>query len=213
MIDINQDHEESGRRVLVVEDEVKLRAMLVAALTEMGFDAHGAESGEAGIGCLERDAYDIAVVDLNLPGMHGLDFCETIRARWPHTQMLILTGYGDLEAAKRAMRLDVVDFLGKPCQLADLEVALDRAMRRRRNHIVAHRVDDEQQPVEQPAAAAARGGRTIEELERAHILDALARNGGNRKATAIELGLSIRTLYYRLSVYERQGYFTRKGDE
>lgn len=201
----------SGRSVLIVEDEARLREMLVRAVRVMGFAVRGAASGEEGLQALEQEATDVAVVDLNLPGMNGIDFCEQVRQRWPLTQMLVLTGYGDLEAAQRAIRLDVVDFLTKPCALGDLESALDRAMRRRRNHIIARAEEDGQTTVPAVEAATAKspGGRTIEDLEREHILAALARNNGNRRATAKELGLSIRTLYYRLRVYEIRGFLRR----
>ncbi len=205
--------EEGRRSVLVVEDEGKLREMLVRAIREMGFEVRGVPSGEDGLGTLIQSECDIALVDLNLPGMHGLDFCDQVRRRWPETQLLILTGYGDLEAAKKAIRLDVVDFLTKPCALGDLESALDRAVRRRRHHIITRLAGDEEEVAAAGPAPAARAGgaraRTIEEVEREHILAALDRNHGNRRATARQLGLSVRTLYYRLSVYERQGYIRR----
>jgi DNA-binding NtrC family response regulator len=215
------DHETTSsmtRRVLIVEDETKLRGMLLRAIREMEFETDGAGSGEAALGMLDKAPSDIVLVDLNLPGIDGLEFCEQVRRRWPTTQVIVLTGYGDLEAAKTAFRLDVVDFLTKPCPLHDLEVALDRALRRRRNQIVARAVDivEPRQVQDAPAAApgpaeSPREESTLEAMERRHILEALARNDGNRGATAEELGISVRTLYYRLAAYERQGFYTRPG--
>jgi DNA-binding NtrC family response regulator len=197
-----------SRRVLIVEDEPRLREVLGRAVREMEFIVDSVPSGEAAVACLEPAPHDIVVVDLNLPGMHGLDLCALVRSRWPTTQLIILTGYGDLDAAKKAMRLDVVDFLTKPCALNDLEVALDRALRRRRHHIVA-RVEDEAIPADPAGADEAS---TLDEVERRHILDALARHDGNRARAAEELGISVRTLYYRLSAYEKQGHYTRESN-
>src|SRR6201999_2245669 len=86
---------------------------------------------EAAIRIFESRPVDIAIVDLNLPGMGGMELIEIAHRRWPDTQPIVLTGFGDLQSAKRAMRIDVVDFLTKPCALGDLEIALERARQRR----------------------------------------------------------------------------------
>jgi DNA-binding NtrC family response regulator len=148
--------------------------------------------------------------------MGGLEFLEQVRQRWPSTQAVILTGFGDLEAARQAIRLNVVDFLTKPCPLGELEVALDRARNRRlqavsadgswsRSAARADAVDEEAADErDEPAAA---GGTTpsLEAMEQRHILAVLEKNHGNRTATAAELGISLRKLYYRLGQYQKQG--------
>ena len=202
----------AGRQVLLVEDETRLREMLTRAVQEMGFVPTAAPQAEAALRLLEQRGergFDILIVDLNLPGMGGMELLEQARARWPTTQAIVLTGFGDLDAAKLAIRLDVVDFLSKPCPLGELEVALDRARNRR---LKAAGVD--------PASAAAAATPTpaaeegppppppapsLEELEQRHILAVLEKNHGNRTATASELGISLRKLYYRLGQYQKQG--------
>ncbi len=179
-------------RVLVVEDEARLREMLVSAISEMGFSAGGAPSAEDAIRALEQVPCDIALLDLNLPGMGGLELFQQIRGRCPDAAVIILTGYGDLEAAQQAIHLDVVDFLTKPASLGEIEAALDRAYRRTEASGAGRVVPEE------PA--------TLQDSEREQILAAVERNKGNRAATAAELGISVRTLYYRLAEYERQGY-------
>ncbi len=104
--------------------------MLVKATKEMGFHSEAASSAEAALRLMEHTPFPVIVVDLNLPGAGGLDLLETVRARWPDTQAIILTGFGDLQAARRAIHLEVVEFLTKPCALGDLEIALGRAYRR-----------------------------------------------------------------------------------
>src|SRR6476646_6157176 len=88
-----------GRRVLLVEDELRLREMLTRAVREMDFEITSAPSAEAALRLLENHSFDIAIVDLNLPGMHGLTLLETAHQRWPSLQSIILTGFGDLDAA------------------------------------------------------------------------------------------------------------------
>ena len=200
-----------GRRVMVVEDEARLRDMLQRAIGDMEFHVTVAGTAEAALNLLRDHECDIVLTDLNLPGMHGIDLCNKVRTTWPTTQLIILTGFGDLESAKAAIRLDVVDFLTKPCSLGDLEIALNRALRRRRNHIVARPEIDLQADVQQDADHDR--PRKLHEIEREHVMASLARHDGSRAAAAEELGISLRTLYYRLNEYQRLGFDVRHRAE
>ena len=191
-------------RVMIVEDQPRLRQMLQRAVEEMELRCEAVGSAEEAMRQLEQDVPCVLLLDLNLPGMSGLDFFEQARRRWPHIQGIVLTGYGDLDAAKRAIHLDICEFLTKPCSLADLEQALDRSVRRARAAKLA--------AASPPALF---GGAVDEgepevlklnEVEREHILQTLERNQGNREKTAVELGISLRVLYYRLAEYRDQGY-------
>lgn len=196
--------------VLIVEDEDRLRAGLMRALPSMGFAPVEAASAEAAIIQMEQHSCDVLLVDLKLPGMSGMDFFETVRGRWPHAQVIVVTGYGDLDAAKRAVHLDAVEFLTKPVTLAELEKAIGRACQRR--HEVGRLRPVIQATLE---SASCRDSltddqpRSLQELERQHILAALTRNHGNRTAAAAELGISRRTLHYRLRDYQRLGMFDK----
>ena len=199
-----------GRQVLLVEDETRLREMLTRAIHEMGFSPTSVAQAEAALRMMDGRPFDILIVDLNLPGMGGMEFLEQVHSRWPATQAIVLTGFGDLSAAKHAIRLDVVDFLTKPCPLGELEVALDRARNRRLQSpgaepvrlAEAFRAAREESHVE-PAANEPTS--SLEEMEQRHILAVLEKNHGNRTATAAELGISLRKLYYRLGQYQKQG--------
>jgi DNA-binding NtrC family response regulator len=193
---------------LLVEDETRLRDMLTRAIHEMGFAPTAVAQAEPALRLMESRPFDILVVDLNLPGIGGLEFLELVHARWPTAQGIVLTGFGDLDAARQAIRLDVVDFLTKPCPLGELEVALDRARNRRLQAAGgdAGRAIDLSEPAT-PGADAPPAGATpsLEEMEQRHILAVLEKNHGNRTITASELGISLRKLYYRLGQYQKQG--------
>ena len=216
----------AGRQVLLVEDESRLRDMLTRAIHEMGFVPTAVSQAESGLRLMEQrgDAgFDIIVLDLNLPGMGGLELLEQVRSRWPLTQAIVLTGFGDLDAARLAIRLDVVDFLSKPCPLGELEVSLDRARNRRlkatgvappiSGDLAVNSADDETDDPRTGAAERDSDSRaptsatapSLEEVEQRHILAVLEKNHGNRTATAAELGISLRKLYYRLGQYQKQG--------
>jgi DNA-binding NtrC family response regulator len=203
-MDSEQTNPCRGRRLLIVEDEGRLRDMLMRAATSMEFLPTMAASSESALALLQQHEFDIILTDLNLPGLHGIELCDRVRKSWPDTQIVILTGVGDLESARMAIRLDVVDFLTKPCSLGELETALNRALRRRMNHILPRHYADldaeTRQDVEHDVP------RTLEDVEREHVLAALARHDGNRSATAEELGISVRTLYYRLKEYQHSGH-------
>ncbi len=193
-----------NRRVLIVEDEPRLRSMLLRAIPDMGFEPIGAGTGEEAIRVVREHPPAIAVLDLNLPGIDGLSLFEKLREDLPLLQVIIMTGYGDLAAAQRSIRLGVADFLTKPCSLGELEQALDRAWRRRlaaqdtpgtESSAIYPHLPTRDLPIDTEPP------RTIQNVEKDLILAALDRNHGNRTATARELGISVRTLYYRLSYY------------
>jgi len=185
-------------QVLIVDDEPRMQRMLTASVRELGFPSTAAGSARQAMRATQQAPAAIVILDLNLPDEDGLSLLEQIRRTSPDTQAIILTGFGDLQAAQRALRLDAVDFLTKPCQLAELEQALERAWRR---HAQA-RTDDApeadlfgQPDVPQDAR--------LEEVERKHILETLAQHDGDRDATARALGISVRTLYYRIAQYRQ----------
>jgi len=197
--------------VLVVEDEDRLRDVLVRAIPDMGFVPLSARSGEEALRLMKSNDVDIAILDLNLPGMGGMELFEKLHADQPDLKVIIMTGFGDLDAAKQAIHLDVVDFLTKPCSLGDLEVALDRARRRIIDPDAPPRPEDvlgprePTEPAEDPPLPSPEDAKPLKDVEREHILAALKRHEGNRQAVADELGISVRTLYYRLAEYQKQG--------
>lgn len=198
VIDTAKPPATAGRSVLLLDDETRLREMLTTAIGDMGFTVTPARSAEMAMRMLDQQSFDIVLLDLNLPGISGMDFFEQMRQKLPEAQVIILTGFGTLEVARKAIRLDVSDFLTKPCALGDLELALERARQKRL-------ADWQPDKIQLPPQFLSQPGMTIEELERRHILATLERNHGNRSATATELGISLRTLYYRLGAYQRQG--------
>ncbi len=191
-------------RVLIVEDEQRLRDVLTRGIESLGCEALGAGSGEEALKLIDRHEPPIAILDLNLPGMSGMDLFARIREHKPDTHVIILTGFGDLDAARQAIRLDVVDFLTKPCHLGDLEVALSRA-RQRMMLVEPPPIDPPDDPPAAETSTDIDYPAKLADIERRTILDALARHDGNRKTTAEELGISVRTLYYRLKEYQDRG--------
>jgi two-component system response regulator RegA len=190
--------------VMVVDDEPRMRELLVRALGQWGFEVSSARSGEEALRVAEATPLEIVVLDLNLPGMDGLECLTRLRERLPKLQGIVLTGFASVESARQAVHLDVVEFLTKPAPLGELEKALDRAMRR------LMPAKDSAQSAPPPPRAGGDKQMTLEEMEREHILAALARCEGNRTAAAAALGISRRTLYYKLEEYQKSGYLATR---
>lgn len=209
----------SDAHVLLVDDEPRLRDAMTRAVRGMGFAVAAAPTAEAALALLKSQPVDIAVVDLHLPGMGGMDLLARLRREHPALQVIILTGYGALEAAQQAMRLDAVDFLTKPCPLGDLERALSRAVARMhppqggKPRLVGLPTPEEGGGQEEsfqehlslavawPPGEGPGPDAPLAEVEKFHILRTLAACEGNRRDAADRLGISLRTLYYRLREY------------
>lgn len=187
--------------VLVVDDEGRLRDVLTRAIASWGFQVSGARSAEEALKLAQASKFDVSIVDLNLPGMSGIELFEKLRTDQPDHQVIVLTGFGNLEAARASIRLDVVDFLEKPCPLGELEKSLHRASQRLIRPLPQPITQSLPEPEETDEPV-----QKLEDVEREHIISALRRNDGNRTATAQELGISRRTLQYKLSEYQRQGF-------
>jgi DNA-binding NtrC family response regulator len=190
------------RRVLVVEDESSQRLMYSRALRSFGYEAECVANGADALNALARSTIGVVVLDLHLGRENGLDVFERIRDRFPATSVVIVTGHGSFDSVRRAIRLDVVDFLTKPIPLEELDQAMRRAWER---HELVEMPIAELEPsspapgVDELVARAS--DLNLESIEQAAIREALRRAGDNRKEAADLLGISERTLYYRLSQY------------
>jgi DNA-binding NtrC family response regulator len=190
------------RRVLIVEDEVNQRQMLARVIREAEFDSVAVASAEEALTLLEEDArFGVAMLDLNLPGMDGLSLATRMFSRWPDIRCIILTGYATLDAARQAFKLDVIDFLIKPSSLGEIEAALSRAWVKHADRAPTPRRLPQPAP-EPPEPIDPDAPISIADAERQMIEAALRRHQDNRSAAAKELGISVRTLYYRLAQYE-----------
>jgi DNA-binding response OmpR family regulator len=111
-------------RVLVVEDEEPLGEVFRDFLTEMGHDATVVRSAEAALGSLRRQWPDAILLDINLPGMSGLDFLELRPVRDAALPIVAMSGVATEGQARECLRLGALDFVGKPIPLDRLNQVL-----------------------------------------------------------------------------------------
>ncbi|MCA9177242.1 MAG: sigma 54-interacting transcriptional regulator [Planctomycetales bacterium] len=121
----------SGRplQLLVVEDDSEFRKDVAGFLGKLGHEVHEAGDAETALAHVGRSAFDVAIIDLRLPGMSGMDLLEKLRHSNEDCQVVILTGAGSVETAVQAMKLGAFDFLTKPVKLRQLSETVDRAWR------------------------------------------------------------------------------------
>ena len=118
--------------VLVVEDDPSMGEMLRRALGKRGFTVRHASNGGDALNLLTTDErVDAVVTDLNMRGLDGIALCERLAEILPDVPVIVITAFGSLETAIRAIRAGAYDFITKPFDVEQLEIALSRALRHR----------------------------------------------------------------------------------
>lgn len=118
----------TGERVLLVDDNEALLELTARQLHALGAEVHRAGTIAAGQAIAQHAEISLALLDLQLPDGSGLDLLAHLREATPELPVIMLTAYGNVRAAVEAMRLGAVDFLEKPFEPEDLELAIARAM-------------------------------------------------------------------------------------
>jgi DNA-binding NtrC family response regulator len=105
----------ANERVLVVDDEDELREIIQCILVEKGYDVLTAANGEEAIEKVRENGIDLALLDIRMPGIDGIEVLRRIKEEInPNLAVIIMTAYGTPETAARAMRLGACDYLRKP---------------------------------------------------------------------------------------------------
>lgn len=117
--------------ILFVDDEEVIRKSFQRELQIEGFAVTVAAGGEEAIDALEKDAYDLVITDLMMPGIDGFGVLKAAKKLAPLTSVIILTGYGDMTSAIDALRLGADDFTLKPCEVEELVFRIRRCLERR----------------------------------------------------------------------------------
>lgn len=171
---------------LIIDDDEAFRSRLCRALAGRGWEAYGAADGVTGLRAADELGPDLAIVDLRLPGMGGLDIVRQLSERDRSTCVIMLTGYGSIATALSATRLGAAHYLSKP---ADADQILE-AYRKARSA-------ETEETVEPDAASVP----SLARVEWEHIQRVLADCEGNISQAAKLLGLHRRSLQRKLSKY------------
>ena len=115
--------------ILVVDDERNIRTLVSRVLSQDPIEVHGAGTGKDGLQMADEVDPDVVLLDLRLPDMDGMDVLRTLKSRYPHVAVIIITGYGQIQSAVEAMKSGAADYLEKPFEhLEKLKLAVTRAL-------------------------------------------------------------------------------------
>lgn len=120
----------SEKRILVVDDEKQIRDLYSQSFTRAGYEVTTAESAEEALEILKKEQFWVLFLDLNLPGMSGIDLCRQIRKRYPMAIPYAVTGYASLFELSDCRDAGFEDYFTKPANLSDLLEAAEQAFKK-----------------------------------------------------------------------------------
>ncbi len=120
-------------KILVIEDEAAIRRVLVKILSEENdqYEVEEAEDGNKGLDMIKKNDYDLALCDIKMPKMDGVEVLEAARKIKPETPFIMISGHGDLDTAVNTMRLGAFDYISKPPDLNRLLTTVRNALDRK----------------------------------------------------------------------------------
>lgn len=121
-------------RLLVVDDELDFLETLMKRLRKRGVQVKGVRSGEEALEFLEKEAVDVVILDVKMPGMDGLETLRAIKAKHPLVEVIMLTGHANVETAVTGMELGAFDYLMKPMDIDDLLYKVQDAYQKKMLH-------------------------------------------------------------------------------
>ncbi|WP_243359265.1 response regulator [Fundidesulfovibrio terrae] len=118
-------------RILVVDDEKDFNETVVKRLNRRGFQAETALSGPEALGILEKREFDVALLDIMMPGMDGIEVLREMKKRHPGLEVILLTGHASVESGVQGMSMGANAYLLKPVDFEELLGAIAQAHERK----------------------------------------------------------------------------------
>ena len=118
-------------RILFADDEPSIQELMRIELPRLGHEATVCPDGRTALAAIERTSYDCVLVDLDMPGVGGMEVITRVRETSPDTEAVIITGKSSVETAIEAVRQGVFEYLTKPCRLAEIQAVLERVRKKR----------------------------------------------------------------------------------
>jgi len=117
----------------LVDDEANIRTVFSDVLKRAGYRVKAVEDGHEAIKEVEQNTYNLALVDLRMPGLDGIQVLEKIKSIRPQTRVIIYTGFASLEDETEAMSKGAADYLTKPFSPEELKLAIKKALEQKGN--------------------------------------------------------------------------------
>jgi signal transduction histidine kinase len=114
------------KTILLVDDEPDIRDVLSLSLADMGYHVYEAENGDEALRIFKDVQPAMVMTDIKMPGMDGIELLKKIKHENPETEVIMITGHGDMDLAIRSLKCEATDFITKPINVDALELALQR---------------------------------------------------------------------------------------
>ena len=115
------------QKILLVDDEKDIREVLALPLADLGYHVFEAENGEEALRLFKEVQPPIVMTDIKMPGIDGIELLQKIKHENPETEVIMISGHGDMDLAIRSLKYEATDFITKPINVDALEIALQRA--------------------------------------------------------------------------------------
>jgi two-component system response regulator AtoC len=115
-------------KILIVDDEKLLRWSLQEAFRTEGFQVEAAETGAEALARIDKEPYDLVLLDIMLPDINGIEVLQKIKQKDPQITVFMMTGHGDIETAVEAMKAGAFDFISKPFNLDEIRIRIERSL-------------------------------------------------------------------------------------
>ena len=195
------DHQMTDSSILLIDDEEVLLEVVSDDLRESGYTVTTAVSGEEGLKSFKAHEFDLVIIDLKMENMDGLEVSRQIKQMNPEIPVMILTGYGSMETAIEAIRLDLDDYLTKPVNRDDLLKKIRHCLKNKYN---SHQ--DKPKPTFAQNIKLEKAGLTRRERE----VVQLAAQGYNDDEIATMLSISAFTVKFHLKrIFKKLGIHKR----
>ena len=156
---------ESTLGILIAEDDADLRAIVSDYLSHCGYEVWAARDGEQALALAQGHAVDIALVDVVMPGLSGIELIPQLQALQPGIAIILMTAYGTVPQAVEAMRLGAFEYLEKPLQLQHMREVVERAAKEKQTAILGSLTQREQEVLQ----LLAEGKTDVEIAETLHL--------------------------------------------
>ncbi len=118
----------SQGRILAIDDEQNIRHLISSELTLEGFDVTTTKTGEEGLRLLDKEKFDLVLLDIRLPKMNGIEVLKNLRQKSSDIKVIMITAYGDIKTAVESMKLGACDYITKPFKLSELLALIKQAL-------------------------------------------------------------------------------------
>ncbi|WP_099190306.1 response regulator [Tepidibacter mesophilus] len=119
-----------NKKILIVDDEKNIRTTLKYCLQEENYDISIAINGEEGLDKIQSEKFDLVLLDIQMPGLTGMQVLQKVRQQQNKVDVIIMTAYGTVEKAVEAMKLGAVDFIGKPFTPEEIRILVKDVLNR-----------------------------------------------------------------------------------